>query len=96
MDGETTRLNWKLIKEAHKEFLDAEPRDAMYKVSTHLIEEYWGNDEEMSNALGVLLLTGNSAFYRYGKINFDAIQDTISKNKDAINRLRSRDITTYH
>jgi len=96
MDSENICLNWKLLDEAHKKFLDVEPRDLMYKVSTRLIEENWGNYEEISNALGVLLLTWNSGFYRYGKINFDSIQDTISRNKDALTRLRSSDITTYH
>lgn len=95
MNRETIVLNWELIDRAHETFLQAEPRDLMYKVSTRLIEDYWGNDEEISDALGVLLLTWNSAFYRFGKLNLDSIQDTLSKNKNILTGFRSRDITTY-
>ncbi|QRF75328.1 hypothetical protein Thermo_00824 [Thermoplasmatales archaeon] len=95
MDREIPLLTWELLDKAHIKFLEAEPRDAMYKVSTSLIEDYWGSDEEMSNALGVLLLTWNSAFYRYGKLDLDSIQNTLSKNMKVLNRFRSRDITTY-
>ena len=95
MDREPIVLSWELIDRAHETFLQAEPRDLMYKVSTRLIEDYWGNDEEISDALGVLLLTWNSAFYRFGRLNLDSIQDTLSKNKSILTEFRSKDITTY-
>ena len=79
---------------AHKKYLEEEPRDAMYRVSTRLIENYWGKDEEISDALGVLPLTWNSAFYRYGNLNFDLIQDALSKNMKKLDKFRLRSITT--
>ena len=88
-------LTWELLGEGHKKYLEEEPRDAMYKVSMRLIEQNWEKDEEISEALGVLLLTWNSAFYRYGNLNFDLIQEAISKNKNRLYKLRQRSILTY-
>jgi hypothetical protein len=51
-------------------FATREPRDAMYRVATKLIEFSWGDHEEVADGLGVLLLTWNQAFYRYGKLFF--------------------------
>ena len=67
----------------------------MYRVSMRLIEQNWKNDAEISEALGVLLLTWNSAFYRYGTLNFDLIQEAISKYKSRLYKLRQRSIVTY-
>ena len=88
-------LTWELLVEAHKKYLEEEPRDAMYRVSMRLIEQDWGKNKEVSEALGVLLLTWNSAFYRYGNINFYLIQEAISETNDKLNELRKRSILTY-
>ena len=96
MNREPIVLTWELLDRAHEKFLQLEPRDLMYKVSTRLIEDYWGNDEEVSDGIGVLLLTWNSGFYRFGKLNLDSVQDTLSKNKNTLIRFRPRNITTYH
>jgi len=45
-------------------FRDHERRDAMYKVATFLVDHFWGAPAEMTDALGVLLLTWNQALYR--------------------------------
>jgi hypothetical protein len=95
MKKEIPVLTWELLGEGHKKYLEEEPRDAMYKVSMRLIEQNWEKDEEISEALGVLLLTWNSAFYRYGNLNFDLIQEAISKNKNRLYKLRQRSILTY-
>ena len=58
-------------------FAKREPRDAMYKVASRLIESSWGTHKGVSDALGVLLLTWNQAFYRYGPLDFDAVQTTL-------------------
>ena len=94
MKREIPVLTWELLGEAHKKYLEEEPRDAMYKVSMRLIEHDWENDKEISEALGVLLLTWNSAFYRYGNLNFDLIQDAVSVTKDKLSELRKRSIVT--
>jgi len=48
-----------------EQFENREKRDAMYKVATFLIKQFWGQASEMADGLGVLLLTWNQAFYRY-------------------------------
>ena len=86
------KLTWDKLIDAHKRFIKEEPRDAMYKVSTKLINENWNNDSEISTALGILLLTWNSAFYRYGSLDYDLIQKAVSKNKRDLNMFRKRNI----
>ncbi|MHB8360203.1 MAG: hypothetical protein ACYDAO_05135 [Thermoplasmataceae archaeon] len=85
-------LTWDILEKAHALYLEEEPRDAMYKVSTYLISNFWDNDFEVSSALGVLLLTWNSAFYRYGDIDYLLIQSSISRHKTLIDDFRRRDI----
>src|SRR6266849_3241798 len=47
-------------------FEEWEPRDSMYRVSTFLVREWWGDPARLVDALSVLLLIWNGAFYRYG------------------------------
>jgi len=77
-----------------KEFEKHEKRDAMYKVATFLISHFWGNPSDMADGLGVLLLTWNQAFYRYGAFNFDNLERCISRNFQKIENFRNRDIST--
>lgn len=56
-------------------FAVKEPRDAMYKVATKLIDGSWGSHEEVADALGVLLLTWNQAFYRYAGSRTYSVSD---------------------
>ncbi|MCL4559002.1 MAG: hypothetical protein M1281_00090 [Chloroflexi bacterium] len=67
----------------------------MYKVATFLIDHFWGDPCEMANSLGVLLLTWNQAFYRYGPFDFDKLEQCIAQNIDSLNRYRQRDILTF-
>lgn len=46
----------------------------------------------MADGMGVLLLTWNQAFYRYGSFNFSLLEDALRANMPAIERLRARDI----
>jgi len=71
-----------------------ESRDAMYKVATFLVSHFWGDYSNMADGLGVLLLTWNAAFYRYGTFNFDNLQKTIENNFSKIKYFRERDIST--
>ncbi len=66
----------------------------MYKVATKLIKENWGNFTDMTDGLGVLLLTWNQAFYRYGFFNFDDLEQCLVKHFDKLTILRNREITT--
>jgi hypothetical protein len=61
-------------------FRQHERRDAMYKTATFLVDHYWGRPVEMADGLGVLLLTWNQAFYRYGAFDFGKLEGCIAKN----------------
>jgi hypothetical protein len=81
--------------EFHKgceEFAKHERRDAMYKVATFLVSHFWGKPSDMANGLGVLLLTWNQAFYRYGIFDFDKLEKSITDNLQKIENFRNRDI----
>ena len=66
------------------QFKEHEPRDSMYKVATFLISHYWGSPSDMADGLGVLLLTWNQAFYRYGLFSFDELEKCIGQNLELI------------
>ena len=74
---------------------DLERRDAMYKMATFLVGHFWGKPREMADGLGVLLLTWNQAFYRYGCFDFKDLEECISKNLRTLEGFRERDISTY-
>lgn len=79
-----------------QEYRNHERRDPMYKVASFLVETFWNNTSEMVDGLGVLLLTWNQAFYRYGSFDFDVLESFIIKNLETINRYRNRDIDTLN
>ncbi|MFC1895462.1 hypothetical protein ACFL0Q_02215 [Thermodesulfobacteriota bacterium] len=72
-----------------------EKRDAIYKVSTFLVDHVWGDPPQMADALGVLLLVWNNAFYRYGPFDYVALENTLRTNMDGLNKFRKRDIETF-
>jgi len=76
-------------------FQQHEKRDAMYKTATFLVEHFWGSPPEMADSLGVLLLTWNQAFYRYGLFDFDELEKCISSNQELLNGYRKRSILSY-
>ena len=83
------------FKKGREEFKKRESRDAMYKVATFLLLHFWGKPHDMADGLGVLLLTWNQAFYRYGPFDFDALEACIVANLDVIQRFRSREIFDF-
>jgi len=60
-------------------FRQHEARDAMYKTATFLVDHFWGRPAKMADSLGVLLLTWNQAFYRYGPFDFGKLEGCIVK-----------------
>jgi hypothetical protein len=76
-------------------FESYESRDAMYKVATFIVRHFWGKSGEMADGLGVLLLTWNQAFYRYGSFDFELLQRTIERNLETLSRFRSRNVLSY-
>jgi len=77
-----------------KEFEKHEKRDAMYKVATFLVSYFWGKPSDMADGLGVLLLTWNQAFYRYGIFDFDKLEGCITENWREIENYRNRDLSS--
>jgi hypothetical protein len=83
------------IRRGSIEFKKHEKRGAMYKVASFLLEYYWGKPEDMANALGVLLLTWNQAFYRYGSFDYEKLEKCIADNLALLGNFRNRDISSY-
>lgn len=75
-------------------FEQREKRDAMYKVATFLLEHFWNRPSDMADALGVLLLTWNQAFYRYGAFDFDKLEAWINDHLPELESYRKRTIAT--
>jgi len=75
-----------------EEFEKHEKRDAMYKIATFLTRHFWGKPADMADGLGVLLLTWNQAFYRYGIFDFGKLEKCIADNLQKLEGFRNRDI----
>lgn len=72
-----------------------EKRDAIYKVSSFLVEHSWGDPSQMADALGVLLLVWNNALYRYGLFDYTTLEQTLRTNMATLTGFRTRDIETF-
>jgi len=75
-------------------FESRERRDAMHKMATFLVSHFWGTPSDMADGLGVLLLTWNQAFYRYGNFDFDKLESCIARNLQKLGNFRKRKIST--
>jgi len=73
-------------------FQAQEPRDAMYRTATFLVEHFWGQPRDMADGMGVLLMTWNQAFYRYGSFDFGLLEEALRANMPVIEGLRNRSI----
>ncbi|UVH55138.1 hypothetical protein NWF24_20120 [Variovorax paradoxus] len=71
------------------------PREAVYKTATFLVNHHWGNAREMADGMGVLLLTWNQAFYRYGQFDFLKLERCIEKNMSSLESIRMRNILEF-
>ncbi|MEM0342772.1 MAG: hypothetical protein QXU73_00755 [Thermoplasmata archaeon] len=79
-----------------REFEEHEKRDAMYKVASFLMQYSWKKDiPMMADGLGVLLLTWNQAFYRYGLPDFQRLEDCIRSNLPKLEVYRRRSILSF-
>jgi len=89
-----------------KAYREQEERDAVYKISQYLIEELFKSPktarikgriraEWTTDAVGTFLLVWNSAFYRYGPLNFYKLQETIEKHYQSLLSFRRRDIGSF-
>ena len=78
------------FKRGYRAYQNRDPRGAMYKTATFLVEHFWGNAPDMADGMGVLLLTWNQAFYRYGSFDFALLEEALRANMSAIKGLRPR------
>lgn len=85
-------LGYKELLSGCKAFVENEPRDAMYRVAIKILDSSWGNFPEMTDGLGVLLLTWNQALYRYEEFDFQDLEDCIRKSWRDIEGFKVRDI----
>jgi hypothetical protein len=83
------------FRKGYLAFQKREKRDSMYRTATFLVGHFWGKPAEMADSLGVLLLTWNHAFYRYGIFDFDKLEDCISKNLALLDNYRNSNILNY-
>lgn len=67
----------------------------MYSVASRLLSEDWGDASRMAEDLGVLLLTWNQAFYRYGSFDYDRLEDTLRRHMSELKQLRERSISSF-
>jgi hypothetical protein len=89
------KVDFKQLLRGSQEFVKHEKRDSMYRVATYLISQFWGNTPDITDGLGVLLLTWNQAFYRYGSFDFDQLESFINQHWGEIERFRERDISSF-
>jgi hypothetical protein len=66
----------------------------MYKVARNLVTNAWGKPRETADGLGVLLLTWNQAFYRYGSFDFQKLEDCLSLNMQKLDDFANRNISS--
>jgi len=83
------------FKKGYLAFQKREKRDSMYRTATFLVAHFWGKPAEMADSLGVLLLTWNQAFFRYGIFDFNRLEECISKNLPLLDRYRKSSILEY-
>jgi hypothetical protein len=76
-------------------FEEWEPRDSMYRVSTFLVREWWCDPAKLVDALSVLLLIWNGAFYRYGTFDEAVAESCLQENGATLTAFREREISTF-
>lgn len=84
-----------IFKRGYLAFQKHEKRDSMYRTATFLVDHFWGKPAQMADSLGVLLLTWNHAFYRYGIFDFDKLEECILKNLSLLDKYRNSSILNY-
>lgn len=72
-----------------------EPRDSMYRVSTFLVREWWSDTAKLLDALSVLLLIWNGAFYRYGPFDEALAESCLLQNSGSLAAFREREISSF-
>src|SRR3989442_6718534 len=83
------------VDRASRVFAEHEGRDAMYRVATYLLRRWWRDYPRMVDALKVLLLTWNGAFYRYGPFDEWRLEWCLRQHWRVIDSFRGRNIENF-
>ena len=83
------------LRRGSEAFERGEGRGSMYRVATFLLREWWGDYPKMADALSVLLLTWNWAFYRYGPFDQRRLERCLEHDWATIGAFHSREITSF-
>ncbi len=67
----------------------------MYRVAAFLLNEWWGRHADMVDALTVLLLTWNAAFYRFRTFDQSRLESCLQKHWSTIQSFRQREINSF-
>ena len=69
----------------------------MYRIAQRVVGEAFDEEDynDLTDGLGVLLLTWNQAFYRYGSFDFDRLEEVLRDHWGAITGLRARDVASF-
>ena len=67
----------------------------MYRVAIYLLQRWWHDYPRMVDALKVLLLTWNGAFYRYGPFDEERLERCLRRHWRLVGAFRGRKIQTF-
>lgn len=81
-----------LVIEKSNEFEPLEPRGYIYRISRELIESKWNNDQEVTEAICLLLHIWNNAFYRFGFFEINDFIEWVKNKKPILNELKRDNI----
>jgi hypothetical protein len=95
---EVNKVDYADILQGSRKYVKEEKRDSTYKVATFLVKHFWYKPSDISDAIGVLLLVWNQAFYRYCNfaLDFEGLEKFLKENEDVIKRLRDVDISSFN
>jgi hypothetical protein len=88
------RLSASELRKGVLAYREHEKRDAMYRVATYLVDQFWAEPRDLANGIGVLLLTWNQAHHRFGPPDLGKLEALLAAQSAELNSLRRREIRT--
>jgi hypothetical protein len=77
-----------------KAFDKNEDRGFVYRVALEMMNQFQTDTGRLCEAAGILLLTWNQAFYRYGSFNMRSFQRTVNQNRESLRTFGCRRIAS--
>jgi hypothetical protein len=78
-----------------RKFDSGESWDPMYSLASRLLTQDWGKPRLMAEDVGVLLLTWNNAFYRYGEFDFGRFERVLKRHIGELEGFRARSLLSF-